>query len=255
MSARLWLVWRRNAEVYLRTWFIGALPPLLEPLTYVLAFGLGIGALVGSVPWQGRQVPYLPYIAPGMLAYAILSQSYFECTFSSFIRMYFQKTFEAIIATPCSLADVVAGEILWGATKALIGTALMLAALAAFGLLSLPSALWILPLSLLAGWAFAALGFTVAALVPQIDAFNVPMFLFIFPMFALSETFFPLPETGWIRDVAACLPLTWVSRIARAAALGDPSLSGALPGLGLLSLMGTVFSLLGYRLMRKRLIP
>jgi lipooligosaccharide transport system permease protein len=254
ISGRAWLVWRRNARVYLRTWFIGALPPFLEPLTYIVAFGMGVGALVGTISVEGRPVSYMAYIAPGMIAYAIMSQAYFECTFSTFIRMYYQKTFDAIVATPCTLEDVVAGEILWGATKALIAAAIMLGLLAAFGLIALPSGLWILPLAVLGGWAFAALGLCIASRVPHIDAFNVPMFLFIFPMFALSETFFPLPATGWVRVAGTCLPLTWISRAARDAALGHPSLS-AWPGLLGLALMGTFFTLLGLKLMRRRLIP
>ncbi len=255
ISSRAWLVWRRNARVYVRTWFIGALLPFLEPLTYIAAFGMGVGALVGTIRVDGQPVSYMAYIAPGMIAYAIMSQAYFECTFSSFIRMYYQKTFDAIVATPCTLEDVVAGEILWGATRALIAATIMLGLLAALGLIALPSGLWILPLAVLGGWAFAALGLCVSAVVPHIDAFNMPMYLFIFPMFALSETFFPLPETGWVHAVGACLPLTQISRAARDAALGHPSLAAAWPGLLGLAVMGAVFTLLGLKLMRRRLIP
>lgn len=254
-SWRARLVWQRNAEVYLRTWFLNLLPPLLEPLLYIAAFGVGMGALVRTIPVGGLDVPYRLYVAPGMIAVAIMQQAYFEGTFGSFIRMYYQKTFDAIVATPCSLEDVVAGEIAWAATKAVGAAALMLAALWPFGLVSMPSSLWILPLAALAGWFFASGGFCIAALVPQIDAFNLPMFLLIMPMFALSETFFPLPASGWMRTLGSLLPLTQVSRMARAAALGLSLPASSLPALAALAAGSILFSWLGLRLMRRRLIP
>ena len=254
-SARAYLIWRRNADVYLKPWILNFLPPFLEPVLYVAIFGAGIGALVRSVPVSGREIPYLLFISPGMISVAIMQQAFSECTYGTFIRMYYQKTFDAITATPCSLEDVVAGEIAWGATKAVISTAIMLPLLAAFGLIQMPSSLWFLPLSLLAGWFFAAFALCIAALVPQIDAFNLPMFLLFMPMFALSETFFPLPLSGWMRMVGNALPLTHVSRIGRAAALGQISLQASWPGLVTLAILALVLSFLGAYLMRRRLIP
>ena len=127
MNPRMaFLVWHRNLEVYLRTWFLNFLPPFLEPLLYIAGVGMGVGALVGDVPVGGpggMQISYARFIAPGMVAVAVMQQAFFECSFGSFIRMYYQKTFDALLATPCTLEDVAAGEIAWGATKALISAA------------------------------------------------------------------------------------------------------------------------------------
>lgn len=254
-SLRALLVWRRNLQVYRRTFLVSALPPFMEPLLYIVGFGLGIGALVKEVPWEGRLVAYTAFVAPGMIAVSAMQQAFFECTFGTFVRMYYQKTFDAIIATPCSLEDVVLGEILWGATKSVIATGLMLPVLAAFGLVDFPGGLWTLPVSFLAGWAFAALGLCVAALASHIELFNVPIFLVIMPMFVLSETFFPLPASGLLREVGNVLPLTQVSRLCRSATLGGFSLATAWPLLLGLAAMGAGLTALGIRLMRRRLIP
>ena len=254
MSPRLaYLVWRRNLAVYLKTWLVNFLPPFLEPLIYLTGFGFGVGALMKDGRVQG--VPYANFIAPGMVAVAVMQQAFFECSYGSFIRMYYQKTFDALLATPCTLEDVAAGEMAWGATKALISAAIMLPILAAFGLLGLPGSLWMLPAALLAGWAFSALAFCVAARVPHIDAFNLPMFLFIMPMFALGETFFPLPASGWMQAVGNWMPLTHLSRLCRAASLGQLDPSHALLVLGGFAAAGLLLSLVGTRWMRRRLIP
>ena len=255
LSWRAGLVWRRNAEVTLKTWHLNLLPPLAEPLFYILAFGAGMGALVKTVPYHGRDIPYIAFVAPGMVGVTMMFQAYFECTFGSFIRMYYQKTFDAIIATPCSLADVAAGEIAWGATRSLSATALMLCVLWPFGLAAMPQSLWMLPLALAAGWCFAAAAFCLAALVPHIDTFNIPMHLVLIPMFTVSETFFPLPASGWLRTVGEWMPLTHVTRIARAAALGEFSWALAWRTEAALVAAGLGFSILGLRLMRRRLIP
>ena len=118
ISWRLLHVWRRNGEVLLTTWYTNFLPPLLEPVFYVLAFGFGIGGMVGDFKFQGQEMSYLQFVAPGVVAVAVMFWSFFETTYSSFVRMYYQRTFDAMIATPLLVEDVIAGELLWGATQA-----------------------------------------------------------------------------------------------------------------------------------------
>jgi len=214
-------VWRRDLEVYLRTWKTNFLPPLLEPAFYVLAFGLGLGSMIGTLTYYGREVTYLRFMVPGIAAVAIMFWSYFENTYASFVRMYYQKTFDALMATPLLVEDVIVGEMLWGATKSLLAATLMMGVLTAFGLAAWPSAVLVIPLAVLGGLLFASLGLITTAITPTIDSFNVPIFLVIFPMFMFSGTFFPvdvLPEGA--RTVAWCLPLTHLSLLVRGAFLG-----------------------------------
>lgn len=214
-------VWRRDLDVYLTTWKTNFVPPLLEPVFYVLAFGLGVGSLIGDLEYKGHTIAYLRFMAPGVLAVAIMFWSFFENTYSSFVRMYYQKTFDAMMATPLLVEDVIVGEILWGTTKSILASAIMLLVLSAFGLVAYPTGLWVLPMSLLGGLLFASLGMICTALTPNIDSFNFPIFVFIFPMFMFSGTFFPIDILpAWAHVLAWCLPLTHVSLIVRGLVLG-----------------------------------
>ncbi|MBI5443344.1 MAG: ABC transporter permease, partial [Deltaproteobacteria bacterium] len=209
VSRRFLKVWRRNWIVYRRTWKIGFLPPMLEPLFYLAAFGLGLSAMVGNVRYLGAPVPYIAYIAPGLLAIAGMNNAFFENTYASFVRMYYQKTFQAMLATPLSLEDIIVGEIVWGATKALISTAIMMTVLSIFGYIRYPEGLLLLPLAFVAGLGFGSLGMFFTGIVPNIEVFNLPIFLFITPMFLFSGTFFPLENLpGWAQQVALVFPLT-----------------------------------------------
>jgi lipooligosaccharide transport system permease protein len=254
LSPRALRIWQRNRDVYFVTWKTNLFPPLLEPILYLVAFGAGVGALVATVPYRGAPVGYTAFIAPGLLATQVMFQAFFETTYNTFVRMYYQKTFDAIIATPLSIEDIMAGELLWGATKGTIGCTIMMIAVSAFGLLHYPHALLIIPFSLLAGLFFAGLGLCFTGIVPQIDSFNFPTFLLVMPMFLFSGTFFPLEVLPrWAQWVAAGLPLTHVTNVMREAAYGR------LPadlGLDLLYLAITtpLVCLLGIRLMRRRLI-
>ncbi len=135
LTFRVWMVWRRNFDVFTKTIAVNFLPSLLEPILYLLAFGFGLGGFIPSIRGQS----YIAFIAPALVAISVMNGSFFECTFASFVRMYFQKTFDAIVATPVSVEEVVAGELLWGATRATINTTIVLAVVAAFGLISSPS--------------------------------------------------------------------------------------------------------------------
>jgi lipooligosaccharide transport system permease protein len=221
ISHRYLRVWQRNVQVYRKTWRVSFLPPLLEPLLYILAFGYGLSALVGDVAWRGAAVPYVAFIAPALLCIAMMYNSFFETTYGSFVRMYYQKTFDAMLATPLFLEDIIAGEIVWGATKAVIATAIMQVILTLFGLIRYPEGLLILPLSFIAGFAFASIGMVFTAVVKNIDLFNLPIFLFVTPMFLFGGTFFPLETLpAWAQVVAWGLPLTHLVELARAVGFG-----------------------------------
>lgn len=247
-------VWQRDADVFLTTWLVSFIPPMLEPVLYVAAFGLGLGGLIGTVPYQGRVIPYLDFMAPGVIAVAIMFWAFFETTYNSFVRMYYQRTFDAMIATPLLVEDVIIGEWLWGATKSVMASVIMLAMLTLLGLVHWPSASLVVPTALLGGLLFSALGLIATALVPTIDGFNVTTFVIIFPMFLFSGTFFPveiLPD--WARLVATGLPLTHVSFLVRGACLGDaPRAWGA--SVTYLVALTAVASVVAVALMRRRLI-
>jgi len=254
ISHRFLRVWRRNFRVYRKTWRVSFLPPLLEPLLYILAFGYGLSVLVGAVTYRESKVPYVAFIAPALLAIAMMYNSFFETTYGSFVRMYYQKTFDAMLATPLFLEEIITGEIAWGATKAVIATAIMQIILTFFGLIRYPEGLLILPLAFIAGFAFASIGMYFTAVVANIDLFNLPIFLFVTPMFLFGGTFFPLETLpGWAQVFAWCLPLTHLVALSRAVSFGllGPSL---LWHVLYLAVFSALFFPLALVKMRKRLI-
>ena len=211
-------MWQRNRDVFLRLWHSEAPGFVAEPVLILLAMGLGLGAYVGLVDGQ----KYIEFIAPGIIAsYAMFSAS-FECTYGSFWRMEHQRSYDAIIATPLNVEDVIAGEIFWGATRSFMTGSVILAVAAAFQLVSSPWALLIPLLSFLAGIMFSSIAILFTSLVPSFYSFNYYFTLFITPMFFFSGVFFPLssfPEI--VQTISWIAPLTPVVRLTRALVWGE----------------------------------
>ena len=251
LSYRVWKTWMRNKDVFMKTYKTNFLPSLLEPVLYLLALGFGLGGFVQPIDGQ----PYIQFIAPALVAVSMMFSSFYECTFASFVRMYYQKTFDAIIATPVSIEEVITGEILWGATKSLINSTIVLGVIIIFGVPLTPLSLLIPPLSFLVGLLFSSIAMCFTAIVPNIDSFNFPNFLFITPMFLLSGTFFPLTSMPELVQTAAqiFLPLTNAVTVTRALASGNIQLS-VLLNLAWILIVTPIFIVLSINLMKKRLI-
>lgn len=258
LSYRVWKVWHRNFDVFTKTIWVNFLPSLLEPILYLLAFGFGLGGFIQNINGQ----PYINFIAPALVAIAIMNGSFFECTFASFVRMYFQKTFDAIVATPISVEEVVAGELLWGATRATINATIVLGVVALFGLITSPMFLLVPLLAFFGGLMFSSIAMCFTAFAPSIDFFNFPSFLFLTPMFFLCGTFFPLTSLPLAAQVAAMgvLPLTHVVNLTRGLVTTsvEPILGLSpeiliLVSLGWIILVTIVFFIVSINLMKKRL--
>jgi lipooligosaccharide transport system permease protein len=264
LSYRVWKVWHRNLDVFMKTIKVNFLPSLLEPIIYLLAFGLGLGGFIPSINGQ----PYVNFLAPALVAIAIMNGSFFECTFGSFVRMYYQKTFDAIVATPVSVEEVVAGELLWGATRATINAVIVLVVIAIASLFTTPPlitsafALLVPLIAFFGGLLFSAIAMCFTAAAPNVDFFNYPTFLFITPMLFLCGTFFPLASLPIAAQGVAMsvLPLTYVVTITRASVTASVEpilgLSGSLLlgiSIAFLLLVTVLFFILSINLMKKRL--
>jgi len=249
----LW-VWHRNLVVYRRIWKVNFLVPLFEPAFYILAFGLGFGSLLGEVTYGGEVLTYVEFLAPALIATAVMWNAFFETTYASFVRMYYQKTFDAMLATPLSLEEIILAEIVWSGTKAAAAATIMTAVLAAFGFVALPWAVFVVPVAFLGGLAFGAIGMYFTGIIPTIDMFNLPIFLFITPMFLFSGTFFPISALPWwAKKLSLFFPLYHLVELMRFLSLerleSNPWVSTAyLSGFCLL------FLFLSLRAMKRRLI-
>ena len=217
ISWRFIRVWQRNLKVFRLSWKINFLLPFLSPLFYLVAFGVGFSGFIGNIHYGTTKVSYISFIAPAIISINIMNNAFFENTYSSFVRMYYQKTFDAMMSTPLNAEEIIIGEIVWGATKSLISAAIMLVVVSFFGLVSYPVALLIIPVSFLGGIAFGAVGMYFTGLVKTIDLFSLPVFLFVTPMFLFSGTFFPLSGLPvWGQHLALALPLTHLVNVVRA---------------------------------------
>jgi lipooligosaccharide transport system permease protein len=254
ISWRFLKVWRRNLITYQKIWKVNFITPLLEPLLYILAFGLGFSGLVEGVAYGGRQLTYTAFIAPALIATAVMWNAFFETTYASFVRMYYQKTFDGMLATPLSLEEIILAEVAWSATKAFGAAAIMMTVLGLMGFIAFPSGIMILPIALLGGLAMGAIGMFFTGVTPTIDMFNLPIFLFITPMFLFSGTFFPVSNLpAWAQPMALAFPLYHLVELVRRASLG---VSQTHPAISILYLLvfAAVFLWLAMRSMRRRLI-
>jgi len=254
ISRRFIRVWQRNFTVYRKTWKISFIPPLFEPFFYILAFGIGLGVMVGKIHYNSVEVSYVSFIAPGLIAVNIMYNAFFENTFASFVRMYYQKTFDAIMATPLSLEEIIVGEIMWGATKSLIAAVIMLGVMSLFGLISYPQGLFIVPLAFFGGIAFGSIGMFFTGIVPTIEIFNLPIFLFITPMFLFGGTFFPIENLPfWAQRLAILFPLTHLVKLTRSFGFGAASME-LLWSVFYLFVFSLIFFPLAIFVMQRRLI-
>jgi len=251
LSGRVWKVWSRDKDVFMKTYKSNFIPPFLEPVLYLVALGFGLGFYIQRI----EGISYAAFIAPALISISIMYSAFFECAYGSYVRMYYQKTFDAIIATPVSLEEVIAGEMLWGATRSMINASIILVVISIFGLASFPLSLVIVPFAFFGGLLFATIAMCCTAVVPSIDSFNYPIFLLITPMFLFSGTFFPisiLPKPIQLIAIVF-LPLTHVVNITRGLTLGTLNMTMVM-SLAWIAIVCIVLFVLSTNLMKKRLV-
>lgn len=252
LSYRIYHVFFRNLVSYKRFVVPTFLVSLIEPLFYLVTFGIGMGAYMGY--FGGK--PYLYFLVPGVLISAVMMSSSFECLYGTFVKMVHEKLYDSLIATPVSAEDAVAGDIVWGAFRGLVSGVLMMIVAIAMGVfpVSLLSVLLLLVLMVFVGILFGSLAMIVTSVSPSFDFFNYYTELVITPMLFFSGVFFPLDRfPAWMKTLAEFMPLTHAVKISRAVFSGTyaPGLLGNF--LVIFVLEGVAFYA-GLKMMRKRLI-
>lgn len=242
-------VWQRHWTVYTKLYKSSFALNFAEPALYLVAMGFGLGAFVPEIHGQ----PYIQYIAPGIIASSSVFAAVYECTYGTYIRMTFQKTFDAILATPVNLEDLIAGELIWGATKSVIFGVTITIVVALFGLVHSPLIVLAIPFVFLGGLIFAQLSVMFAAVVPGIDSFSYFYTLFMTPLFLFSGIFFPLDTMPpVVAKIAFFTPLYHLVNVCRALAAG--ACMDALTGAVWIVIMVAFLWPLPFKLMRKRVI-
>ncbi|MEJ2689345.1 MAG: ABC transporter permease, partial [Deltaproteobacteria bacterium] len=203
---------QRNARVWRKFFFASLVGNLGQPLLFLLAMGYGLSRDIPVI----EGLTYLQFIAPGLVASAVMYSASFETTYGSYTRLTSQNTFQAILMTPVSVGEVALGEIIWGAIKGCMSGGITLAALPLFGVLPTWSTILLIPILFVSGMLFAALGLIMSAMAKNYEFFNYFISLFLTPLFLFSGIFFSmatLPE--WTRFVFRALPLTPSVELAR----------------------------------------
>ena len=211
----------RNLLVARRTWplFVSG---LFEPFFYLLSIGVGIGGLVGQVVTDtGAVLSYEAFVAPGLLAAAAMNGAIYDAVFNLFFKLKYSKLYDAVLATPLSVADAAVAETVWALLRGATYSAAFLAIMGLLGLVGSWWALLALPAAVLIGFAFAATGLAATTYLRGWQDFSFVQ-LALMPLFLFSTTFYPLSlYPDWLEPVVRCTPLYHGIELVRGLVTGD----------------------------------
>jgi lipooligosaccharide transport system permease protein len=218
LTPRFWPVVMRNLLVWKKLAGASILGNIAEPLITLVAFGYGVGSLIGQIDGM----PYIEYLASGSVAVSAALAATFEALYSAYSRMAVQKTWDSILNAPVALDDIVFAEMLWAAMKALFSCAAILVVIFLLGISRAPSMLLALPVLGLAGITFASLALVFNALAKGYDFFTYYFTLVVTPMTFLSGVYFPIAQMPpWLQGIAQVLPLKAAVDLVRPLVLGN----------------------------------
>jgi lipooligosaccharide transport system permease protein len=245
VSRRQYLVWRKVLWASLST-------NVINPILFLFAFGFGLGAVVDRMGGLG----YLAFVVPGMMAYSAMFAASFETTIGSFSRLDFQKTWDATLATPVTLLELLLGEALWATCKAMLSAICVLVVGALWGgVASWGGALLSLPLILLGGFAFATCGLAATAYARSWEFFSYFFTFWVTPMFVFSGVFFGVDRfPDYIQPIAWILPMTHLIEVVRPLVAGqDLGPLAALGHIAYIAGLAAAAFILAYRRLKTRL--
>jgi lipooligosaccharide transport system permease protein len=212
----------RHARAYRHAWLVFT-SGVFEPLFYLLSLGLGLGALIGKVPGPGgRLVPYREFVAPGLLAVSSMNGAMYDSTFNVFFRLKYAKLYDAILATPIRPAQLALGEISWALIRGALYAVAFTLVMVVLGLVHSPWAVLAVPVAVLVGFAFAAVGMAGTTYMKSWQDFDYVL-LASMPLFLFSATFYPLgvyPRP--VQVIVECTPLYQGVVLLRDLVLGVP---------------------------------
>jgi len=214
-AARLLVL--RNYLVYRKSWKL-FLTGFFEPFFYLLSIGIGVGQLIDGFEFNGQQIDYASFVAPGMLAASAFNGALIDMTFNVFFKLKFDHLYDQMLATPLSTSDVARGEIAWGQLRGGTYAAAFVVVMGAMGMLHSWWAVLALPATLLIGFAFSAVCMGLTTYMRSWQDFDL-ITLAQLPLFLFSATFFPVtayPDAvRWVveftplyRGVVLCRELT-----------------------------------------------
>ncbi len=252
MRLRFWPVFLRNFLVWRKLIIPSLIANIAEPLMWLVAFGYGMGALVGEVTLGDQKVAYIVFLASGSVCMSAMNAATFEALYSAFSRMHVQKTWDGIMNAPVRLDDVLLAEMLWAAFKSLFTVSAILCVMLGLGIVQSWKVMLAWPILLGVGITFSCLALIFNALAKGYDFFTYYFTLFLTPMMFLSGVFFPLDSLPQaVRWVAMVLPLTQAVALVRPLFM-DQWPTDVLLHLGVLTAYASVAWVIALHLTRKR---
>ncbi|NDD91041.1 ABC transporter permease [bacterium] len=226
----IFTVWLRHFAVFRKNIIYGLITTFVEPLLYLFSFGFGLGSVIGTIQVGNDQLSYRAFVLAGLVGQAVLFTSFFDGAYGGFVRMYYQRIFQAISVTPITLSEVLWGELLWCASRGVLSASTVLLMGLLIGDFSVWGCFVALPVIFFVSFFFASVGMLVAASSQTIESISYPQYLAIFPMFLFCGVYFPLAQLPqWAQSVASVLPLTAFLSVIRALLLGFPAEWWAVP--------------------------
>jgi lipooligosaccharide transport system permease protein len=238
---------------YRRTWRGSVVSSVLNPVLYLTALGIGLGKLVNRGGALG--IPYIEFVAPGMLAVVAMQIGTFESSYPVMASIRWTRQYHAILATPLRVRDIVLGHQLYVASRVGMAAGIYLVALTAFDAIRSPWAVLAWPAAILLGVSFAAPVSAFSAWLERDEGFNALFRFGITPLFLFSGTFFPLSRLPHgIRELAYVTPLWHGVDLMRHLTLGNPHLWPSLGHVAYMLLWFVVGLRLAERTHTKKLI-
>jgi lipooligosaccharide transport system permease protein len=237
----------RNVMVYRRIWLV-FFSGFFEPLFYLLSIGFGLGQYIPAFAVDGRSIPYAQFVAPALLASAAMNGAVYDSTFNVFFKLKYEKTYDAILSTPLGVGDVALGEVAWALLRGTLYAVGFLGVMLVLGLVGSPLFVFVLPASMLVGFAFAAVGMAATTFMRDWTDFDW-IAVVTLPLFLFSATFYPISAyPPALQLVVQLTPLYHAVALLRGLTIGAVDIS-VLWHLGYLAAMG----LLGLTVIGRRL--
>lgn len=210
----------RNAFALRTSNTLTFLTGFVEPVIFLVAFGYGVGGLVGAIEVNGEEVSYAAFIAPALLASSAMTGALMDATFNVFFKMHFMKIYHTMMSTSLGPLDVALGEIGWACLRGAAYAVGFTVVVSLFGLLTSWWALLMIPAAVLVAFAFASIGMTITSYLKSFHQLNWLNF-WLLPIFLFSGTFYPITfYPDWLQAIIMATPLWQAIAMMRSLAFG-----------------------------------
>ena len=211
-----------NALVFRRLWRGSLTVSFFTPLFFLASMGLGLGGLVNLSSGGVGGVPYIDFLAPGLLAAVTMQTAAFECTYPLLGKIQWDHIYDAMLATPLAVRDLLMGEIAWVALRLFLVASIFWIVMAVFGVAHTPESLLSIPAATLSGLSFATPLIAFTSTQKNDNVMSAIFRIVITPLFLFGGAFFPISRLpGVLQGVAWATPLAHGVALSRGLVLGN----------------------------------